>query len=109
MFDQCRPGTVKQGIVGAVTAEAQMAMPAAAGVAAGTASLSAEEKEKLIPVHASVRLSVYLLDLQLTQCIDARLFTFWNVLKMFGGKPLVRVDIVKHWFYKCYICACMLD
>lgn len=31
MFDQCRPGTVKQGIVGAVTAEAQMAMPAAAG------------------------------------------------------------------------------
>lgn len=78
-------------------------------VAAGTASLSAEEKEKLIPVHASVRLSVYLLDLQLTQCIDARLFTFWNVLKMFGGKPLVRVDIVKHWFYKCYICACMLD
>lgn len=93
----------------AVTAEAQVVMPAVAGLAAGIAPLTAEEKEKVFSKPESVRLYVYLLDSQLTQCIDARLFTFWNVLKMFGGKPLVRMAIFKHCFYKCYICACMLD
>lgn len=109
MFHQCSTGKVTQDLVEALTAEAEVLMPAAAGMAARIASLTAEEKEKLFSKPEGVRLYVYLLYLQLTQCMGTRLFTFWNVLKMFGGKPLVRMDIFKQCFYKCYICACMLD
>lgn len=47
----------------AVTAEAETAMAVAAVVAAGIASLTAAEKEKLFCEPTSVRLNVCLLDL----------------------------------------------
>lgn len=59
----CGTETATWGIVKAGTAEAEIVMAVAAVVAAGIASLTAAEKEKMFSEPTSVRLNVCFLDL----------------------------------------------